>query len=470
MRFWKVCRLRLTSWNATLTGEVMPSVITIVDPKDMIDKLWGKQRIKERETYRLMRYVLLVNHDGKVLIQNTVTGRLVVLSDKEAEVLEKLPMLYNPIMEQLVIDHYLVPEDYDEHQQVVKLRNILWKLVDPCIPKDITYYTILPTTACNARCWYCYENNMVHKTMTEEVAERVVSFIKQKCGGKAVTIRWFGGEPTLAANRIDQISKGLQENGIEYTSNVTTNGYLFDEDMVIKAKNLWHTDQVNISIDGTEETYNRVKNFIGVRDNPYQRMMRNAEILMKHGIAVVMRMNYDQNTWEDFPKLVKETKKRFHDYKHWMLHPHQINVELPESIQLERQEWFSLKNADLFDLANDCGVYQKSQKLPSLSFAMCQAGNDACTTILPDGSLVCCPELLEDDQIKGNIYEGIVNPDLANSWKTFADHKKCQTCPLFPDCARMKYCSAKDRCSGKRLFINRMSREIVRRYDEVLNK
>ena len=47
-------------------------------------------------------------------------------------------------------------------------------------------------------------------------------------GGKPVKIRWLGGEPTVAAHRIDQISKGLIDRGIDFISNITTNGYLFD--------------------------------------------------------------------------------------------------------------------------------------------------------------------------------------------------------------------------------------------------
>lgn len=442
---------------------------TIVRPRPLVDKLWGKQRVKEDKSFRLMKYVLRVDHEGQVLLHNVITGQLVVVDQEERKVLDKLPTAFSLVMEQLVAGHYLVPEDYDEHQQAVNLRKILWKVVDANSPKNIIYYTILPTTACNARCWYCYEKGVKPFTMTEEVANGVVDFIERSCGGSPITIRWFGGEPTLATERIDQISKGLLERGIEYKSNVTTNGYLFDEEMAIKAKNLWHTNQVNISIDGTEETYNRVKAFPGVKDNPYQRMMNNAKILMKHDIDVVIRMNYDQDTWEDFPKLVQETKERFRNYQRWMLHPHQINRDLPPGLQSEMEKWLSLKNAELFDLVSACGLYQKPQKLPSLEFSMCQAGNDGCTTILPDGNLVFCPEQIGADQVKGNIYQGTTNPKLTASWKEFADYERCRDCPLFPYCSRMKSCSARDRCSGKLLFFKRVNEEIIKRYESAVN-
>jgi len=68
---------------------------------------------------------------------------------------------------------------------------------DAAIPNDITSYTILPTTGCNARCYYCFEHGSKVMTMTRETAGEVVRFITEHCGPKkTVAIMWFGGEPT----------------------------------------------------------------------------------------------------------------------------------------------------------------------------------------------------------------------------------------------------------------------------------
>ena len=52
---------------------------TIVEPKEFIAKLWGKQKINDTDTFRMMRYVIRDDYDGKVLLHNVVTGQLVVL-------------------------------------------------------------------------------------------------------------------------------------------------------------------------------------------------------------------------------------------------------------------------------------------------------------------------------------------------------------------------------------------------------
>ena len=232
---------------------------TIVEPKEHIDKLWGKQRIKDNETYRLMRYVLRADHDGKVLLHNVVTGRLVVLDKREAEMVENLPMTFEPIMEPLIAEHYLVPEDYDEHQQVVNSRNILRMIADVHKQREIIYYTILPTTACNARCYYCFEQGCKTVTMTEQTACDLIDFIAEHCGSKrTVFLTWFGGEPTIATKRIDQICEGLNKAGVFFRSKMITNGYLFDEEMVAKAKKLWRLQALQICVDGTEKSYNRI--------------------------------------------------------------------------------------------------------------------------------------------------------------------------------------------------------------------
>ena len=75
---------------------------TIVEPREYIDKLWGKQHIRDGITYRMMWYVLRTDYDGKVLLHNAVTGRLVLLEQNEVYSVEKLPNKYDPAVEQLI--------------------------------------------------------------------------------------------------------------------------------------------------------------------------------------------------------------------------------------------------------------------------------------------------------------------------------------------------------------------------------
>lgn len=445
-----------------LTGEVMPSVITIVEPKEHIVKLWGRQKIQENETYRLMKYILRVNHEGKSLLHNVVTGQLIVLDEYETDALQGLEFRYSYVIDQLILEHFLVPVWYDEHQQVINLRNILCKLADAMKPKEVTSYLILPTTGCNARCWYCFEKDVMPVTMSKETATEVVEFIANHCCGKPVYIWWFGGEPTLADKRIDDICEGLRQKGITYFSDISTNGYLFDVDMINRAKNLWNIRQVTISLDGTEESYNRVKAFQNSNGSPYQIMMENVGLLLKEGIAVALRMNYDQSTYMDFASLLREVKTRFPEKSALMVYPHQINRDYLDKAECESaQKWFNEKNNELRELAHSVGLYRyKSYELPSLSFEMCGAANGRWFVITPLGQLACCGEQLGESQIKGDLQHGVTDFALEHSWKQFADYETCQKCVLFPRCAKMLHCKSNNLCYHKTDYIAMISKVI----------
>lgn len=300
--------------------------------------------------------------------------------------------------------------------------------------------------------------------MSTKTAQDVVRFIERSCGNSPIRIRWFGGEPTVAADRIDQISQGLCDCGVKYSSIVTTNGYLFNKKMVEKAKNLWNVTQVTISIDGTEKTTNRVKAFPGAKDNPYQRIMNNVALLLKASIPVAIRMNFDKDTWQEFADLINEVHERFHDNRYLMVYPHQINWDMPSDEWAEMEKWLNQKNDELRTLASQRGNYRRKERLPSLSFEMCEAGRNSNVTIRPDGTLVSCPEHIDDSQVKGNVLDGVVNEAVVLSWKRFADLDRCHACSLFPTCGMLVNCAGAGRCSDLVGRMKHIEENIIAQY------
>lgn len=424
---------------------------TVVEPQQHIAALWSKPEIRDGETFRLMRYVMRVDQEDKVLLHNVVTGQLVLLDQEETDILDGLPKQYCTGMEHLIDGHYLVAENYDEHLQVRTMRSILRMLAEFQATSDITSYTILTTTACNARCYYCFERGARIVTMSEQTARDVVEFITAHCGsGKKVSITWFGGEPTLTPDRIGQICAGLSENGIEFSSKITTNGYLFDESIISQASTLWHLESVNISLDGTEERYNIIKSYINPVDNPYQRVMRNIGLLLKGGIRVNLRMNFGKGNYFDFKDLVQDVIERFGKTPLLKLSAHQINSD--DADRDGSEEWFSEKIVELNDLARKAGLYRQSERLPSLVSIGCKAAMDSTVTITPEGNLVRCPEHFEDDQITGNVRDGITNGDIVASWKELVEYDNCIDCFLYPHCLKMLNCSVGDRCCYRKEY------------------
>lgn len=438
-------------------------MITVAAPLQYIAALWSKPEDRNGQTFRMMRYVLKVDHDGKVLLHNVVTGQLAALEPAEAKILERLPARYDPAMDQLIDAHYLVAEQFDEHHRFVKMREALRKMLIHS-SEWITNYTILPTTACNARCYYCYERGIPVHTMTEKTADDTVKFISDHIGpNKRATIRWFGGEPTVAADRIDRICTGLAKNGISFKSSMTTNGYLLDEEMVSRAKTLWNLKDVMISVDGTERNYNEIKAYVSAEDNPYQRVMRNIGLLLEKEIRVELRMNFDLGNWQDFESLMKEATERWPKNPYLMVHVFPVNGEYPYrngQVLHGSDEWFDGKIAELNDFARNAGLFRRIRELPALYFDNCSAGDPGSMLITPEGKLARCAGMIgKKDQIIGNVTDGVTEADPYASWQQFAEPEHCGNCPFLPKCVLIEKCDGKDRCFMK---------ETYRQYEETI--
>ena len=362
---------------------------TILNAKEDIAQLWGNPKPKDAK-YRLMKYLLRMDVDDGILLHNNVTGQMVLLTDDEAKMLANLPERYSGLMEELISFHFLVPEDFDEYKSVQQLRKIYQ---NRAIDDSISHYVILPTTFCNAHCFYCYESDYPHVHMTEETAEKLVEYIDKHRHGKGVNISWFGGEPLVGMPRIDQISRGLQERGIHYSSSMISNGYLFDEDIIRKSVDLWKLRRVQITLDGTEEVYNRVKAYAQVNDNPYYRVLRNIDLLSKHGVIVNIRLNVDFYNKDDIRELIEELGKRYCGNKNISVYLNMLfNNQGFEPVHHSQEDMAELVQIidDYSDRLAELKLGYDGRKIPYLQFTQCMADNPHTVEIQPDGSFCRC--------------------------------------------------------------------------------
>jgi len=71
----------------------------------------------------------------------------------------------------LIKNWFLVPENFDEDAVISTIREKQQRIINDTYLDHPKGFTILTTSTCNARCFYCYEKNMKNKThMTMEVA------------------------------------------------------------------------------------------------------------------------------------------------------------------------------------------------------------------------------------------------------------------------------------------------------------
>ena len=421
---------------------------TVSEPKDHVLRLWEREEEREGRIFRLMRYVMRSDYKGEILLHNIVTGHLVVLSRDEAGMFDSLPCFYSPVMEQLADMHFVVPEAFDEHQHTASIREIL-RTMDKAVPKRKSRFTVIPTTVCNARCPYCFEKGIRSVTMTEKTARDVTDYIARQCGSRAILLNWFGGEPTVAADRIDMICKGLMQKGISFQSSMITNGFLLNEEMALRAVNLWKLKFVQISVDGTEINYNRTKAYVNGGKNPYRQVLYNIGLLLDQKVAVNVRMNFNRENYTDFYDLVEEIKCRYGSAPSLKVYAYPVIEDAKNRASEELQKdriWFEKMLPKLNQFAEDAGMKRRKTELPFLRFQGCEADSDSAVVITAEGRFLKCVECYGDDQTVGSIYDGITEQRLAGSWKMVLDNKVCAGCIFYPRCMKMQNCPGRDWC------------------------
>lgn len=404
----------------------------------ILSSILGEQQVKQNVLYRQNNFVELTNINNTYLAYNLLTGHLLQLSENEYSVLQNNTFISdNAITDELIRKWFAVPFDFDE----IRLCNQISAVVKNYASGNfINSFTIFTTTECNARCFYCYEKGINKIKMDDNTAYAVANFIKNHSKEKKVSIKWFGGEPLYNLNVIDIISNELSYYGIDYTSTMTTNGYLFDNDTVEKAINLWKLHSVQITLDGTEKIYNKSKNFIYKNVNPFQRVINNIELLSKSGINVKIRLNMDHHNEKDLSDLIDFLEKRYTDKSNIeiyvsLLFDYKNRRDIADKLQLtEKLIEIEKRTIQKGFSKNRLNLYQ------GMKVYYCMADNPHTTTITPKGELGKCEHYAEND-FWGSIYNDAVDVDVINSWQErIIVTEECRNCSIYPHCRAPKKC------------------------------
>lgn len=414
----------------------------IIDGNSNVKKLLGKQTQKDVE-YRLMKYVLQEECEDGVLLHNSITGKMVLLECEEIDILNALPSRRTDAMAALIDDYFLVPTYYDEQVTVLKLRMLMKKVF---FKEGIKGYTILTTTNCNARCFYCYQAGYPHFNMNEKTAVRLIDYMEEHLNSNSLNLSWFGGEPLVGINRIDQICKGLELRGIAFSSTMISNGYLFDEEIINRAVNLWRLKSIQITLDGTESVYNRTKAYVSSMESPYKRVLRNIELLIKNGIRVAVRLNLDLHNINDLRDLADELHNKIGQQDLFEVYSHVLfNDEGYDPIQRDNETEKLLyeyqNNLSLY--LEELGLAKHHLILPSLKVYSCMADNENTVVVFPDGRLYKCEHTAIGDEF-GHLDGGISKEINIIKYKESAHQTRCKDCPIYPSCVPLKECNGLD--------------------------
>ena len=395
----------------------------------------GKQPVREK-SYRPLTYVLTAEDANKKAFFNLLTHEIIMVDINELESPE--------IRKYFIENWYLVPEEHDDQQLVDECRAVL-TLMDSQ-PKNIHAFHIFTTLDCNARCFYCLEERMAGSNMTIETASRVIEYIEEQAKGDPVIIEWFGGEPLFNYPVIDYITEGLRGKGIQFKSDMISNGLLFNSALIENAKKNWNLKNIQITLDGTRQVYKRVKAFVTDIGDPFERVLQNIKSLLRADIKVRIRLNIGLYNYSDMRELVNYLIEEFKEERNLYAYTSPL-IEMIEYTDEEKAFMYRLLNE--LDGKLDQHFRKKKRKdfSEKITNTYCMASGREAVTILPDGKVGICEGLT--DVHLGDIYTKELNIKMREDFgRRFYLENKCRPCPLYPDCYIVNGCPNKDAKEG----------------------
>lgn len=433
-------------------------MIIIKEAYKEIQQYLGEQNYKENDTFHTSVFVIKESTSTGDLLYNTFTGEIVLTNSfDDMQILKK--------------KWYYISNEYDEFVVLEKFRK---QLIDSDNNTAISTYTIFPTTDCNAKCFYCFEDGRSKKNMNKETAMIVAAYIEKNHKNEKVNIRWFGGEPLVNQMAIDTICKSLNEKSIKFSSKMATNGFLFSQKSIEKACHSWNLNQVQITIDGTEVEYNRIKRYrCSHKISPFQKVLKNIELLTSNGIYVTIRLNIDLNNISDQINLVSNILlTRFKKNKFISIYSHLLLDSLKGGNTQDHKQLFEQKDKlDNLLYENSFSCHTKTST--KFKLHRCISDNKKSVTILPDGNIGLCEHFSEDHFVSDIRSSKPFDPNEIVFLRTrLPKLELCSDCSFYPFCIRLECCPDFGGCfyELKKHNIRNLHRELLSEFNIYLNK
>lgn len=181
---------------------------------------------------------------------------------------------------------------------------------------DHLHLIILPTERCNFRCTYCYEDFSIGR-MTPTTVTAVKRLIDHRVGElSSLYVSWFGGEPLLAVDVIEEIASHIVQRRREwpelhYAADMTTNAFLLDPPMVEKLVSLGIT-LFQISLDGPETLHNRTR-IRADGQGSFRRIWHNLLAIRDGtaGVNVILRVHLTPENLAAMPAFLEHVRETF---------------------------------------------------------------------------------------------------------------------------------------------------------------
>ena len=409
------------------------------------------------------RYNIEVEWNGKIILYNSLHNKYAILSIDELNMLKNNTAAYIQTHSQIT-SNKLLEYGFIVDSLALEENEVADLFFSQCYDSSKFNFTIIPTNACDLKCPYCFAPRS-SEYMDEYVQQAVIDYIASVIENKShqlkhLTVKWFGGEPLLACDRISTITNAVylkcQEYKIQYHANIHSN-LAFCTDKEIDCIKRAHIDIVHTTLAGTEAMTHK------------KRPAKSGNSYFSNLISTVKKIMEFANV-EILVSIDQENRENIFDLLTWiqkegLLEDKNVNIGFnlirENSNFRENDGLLKYTVSDTIEYINSLYTMlgnNVSLTLPQRGvYCFAQAKNSA--VILPDGSLKKCEF--------GPAFGSVFSPHTIGKDYYFAQthfpfkYPECVDCSVFPLC--FSGCHSAD---GEICILRYTIKEKIRRYFE----
>ena len=360
------------------------------------------------------------------LVYNTLYNSLVRLNSLEYEKLAGKKKAGRELRKMFMKHGLLIAKELDE----LKIYN-QWSALQRRIDRPYVSVNIATTLKCNARCYYCYEKGVRHSDFRERQLPQLMKFLKERVReNDTLALNWFGGEPLMNKKVLNFVSNELKKSGISFYSYIITNGSLINKRMVDTDFVRWNVKDVQITLDGLRETYEKRKAYVEKKRNIFSRILQKIELVAKSGIRVHIRLNVDRTNQMEILALVKLLSNRYGQFKEVTWYPAFL-TGISDDLTEEEKISF-VKN--LFDITQNPAKMNIGRRLYSIPKSRaCMRHDSKSFSIDVFGNVYSCEHLVgRKEQAIGTLRAFDNEKNLSRADVALRD--ECNQCVFLPKC------------------------------------
>jgi uncharacterized protein len=386
--------------------------------------------------------------DGYVLAYNALSGAVALMTQENLEVYQQLAakLERNPspelteseseLLKQLEYGCFVHTGDVDEITRLKLAHNL------SRFNRTGLGLVIAPTMACNMACTYCFEKHTATK-MSPKVIEAVIEFVeKQARQIGALDVGWYGGEPLLALDVIEDLTESFldlgQEYKFDYSSSIVTNGYLLTPETVDRLMGL-RVFSAQVTLDGPARLHNTKRPLRNGGDS-FDRIIVNVQAAVERKMQIGVRVNVDKSfTVDDISELLDELveaglRDKVGVYFGMVEAASQVCSNIAEACY-EVADFSQIEVQYYHELLQRGFVIQK---LPSPISTFCMTQTVNAFLVDPEGWLYrCWNDVGDQSKASGTIMDEInlLHPNFTRLFEyTPFEDSRCLECSVLPVC------------------------------------